>query len=405
MEQTGARGENKVARVLALGAAQIVGWGSSTYLPAVIAAPASKDLGLSPGMFFGAFSLALVTMACAGPAIGRYIDRNGGRRVLLSSNFVLAAGLLLLSQASGGIALYAAWCVMGLGMAMGLYDAIFAALVAQHAKAASRLIVGVSLVGGFASTVGWPASTWVIEHWGWRSCCQAWAVAHLLIAAPVYWRLVPPGRAEPSIKPAAHPSASANAAMPPGSRARELGLLCIFSGATAFVTSAMAVHLPALLLAKGATFGQAVFAGVLLGPAQVVARLVEFGLTQRLKIHPLTTARLATALHPVACVSLGLFGMASGSGPLFSVLHGAGNGMISVARGVLPLALFGASGYGAVTGRLAVFGRTAQAFAPIAFALVLTQYGPGAALCLSGALSMVALLALLRLRSGPIHAR
>lgn len=387
-----------MVRVLALGTAQIVGWGSSTYLPAVIATPACEDLGMSPGMFFGAFSLALVAMACAGPATGRYIDRRGGRRVLLLSNFVLAAGLLMLSQAGSIIGLYAAWCVMGLGMALGLYDAVFAALVAQHAKAAGRLIVGVSLVGGFASTVGWPASTWVIEHWGWRTCCQAWAVAHLLIALPVYWRLVPPGRTMPQSTPAARPQPSTMP--PPGSRARQLGLLCIFSGATAFVTSAMAVHLPALLLAKGATFGQAVFAGVLLGPAQVVARLVEFGLTQRLKVHPLTTARFATALHPVACISLGLFGMASGLGPLFSVLHGAGNGMISVARGVLPLALFGASGYGAVTGRLAVFGRTAQAFAPIAFALVLARYGPGAALSLSGALSMVALLALLRLRAG-----
>ncbi|KJK21263.1 hypothetical protein UB46_28315 [Burkholderiaceae bacterium 16] len=384
--------------MLALGTAQIVGWGSSTYLPAVISAPACKDLGMTSGIFFGGFSVALVAMACTGPAIGRYIDRNGGRRVLLSSNIVLATGLLMLSQAGSTAGLYAAWCVMGLGMAMGLYDAVFAALVAQHAKAASRLIVGVSLVGGFASTVGWPASTWMIEHWGWRSCCQTWAAAHLLIALPVHWRLVPAGRTAPRHTPAAQPAASAIKA--PGKRARELGLLCLFSGATAFVTSAMAVHLPALLLAKGATLGQAVFAGILLGPAQVAARLAEYGLTQRLRIHPLMTARVATALHPVACVSLGLFGISSGLEPLFSILHGAGNGMISVARGALPLALFGPNGYGAVTGRLAVFGGTAQAFAPVAFAFVLDKGGPGAAISLSGALSMAALLALLRLRSG-----
>jgi MFS family permease len=388
-------------QVLALGLAQVLAWGSSTYLPAAVVGPVSSGLGISHGMFFAAFSMALVVMAVAGPAVGRRIDRQGGRQVLRSSNLVLAAGLLMLSGAQGITGLFMAWCVMGLGMALGLYDAAFAALVFQHGRSASRLIVGISLVGGFASTLAWPLSGWMVEHGGWRTCCQAWAAAHLGIGLMIHGHFLGTGRARAAEGAPRPPDGSVVTqahAHPQARPATDMRWLLVFSGSTAFVTSAMAVHLPALLAATGSSLSQAWLAGALLGPAQVAARLAEFGLSQRFKLHPLATARAATALHPMACLVLGLVGALPFAGALFSVLHGAGNGMVSVARGVLPLALFGPGGYGAITGRLALVGRSMQALAPFSFALVMAQWGPTQALWLSGSLSVAAFVSLLHLR-------
>lgn len=140
------------------------------------------------------------------------------------------------------------------------------------------------------------------------------------------------------------------------------------------------------------------FAATLLGPAQVAARLAEYGLTQHYRIRPLVTARIATALHPAACLVLGALAAVPGAAVCFALLHGAGNGMISIARGVLPLALFGPAGYGALTGKLALFARTMQAAAPFVFVLILDGGGVRPALLLSGGLSLAAFFALCKLR-------
>lgn len=393
------RPRRQLVQLVALGAAQVLAWASSTYLPAIVGTAIAAELQVSRATFFAAFSLSLVVMALVGPTIGRRIDRTGGRRVLMGSNLTLACGLLMLALASGIFSLYAAWCVIGVGMGLGLYDALFATLVYQYGKSAGRLIVGVTLIGGFASTVGWPLSALMLEHWGWRWCCAVWALLQLCIALPLHYRYAGKRRG-PDATPAdiVKPAPSGAMAPPQPAGSRDVAYLCLFSGATAFVTSAMAVHLPALLSLGGASAAQALFAATLLGPAQVAARLAEYGLTQHYRIRPLVTARIATALHPAACLVLGAFAAFPGAAVCFALLHGAGNGMISIARGVLPLALFGPAGYGALTGKLALFARTMQAAAPFAFVLILDRGGVRPALLLSGGLSLAAFFALCKLR-------
>ncbi|MGV8894390.1 MAG: MFS transporter [Burkholderiaceae bacterium] len=397
------RPERQWVQLIGLGTAQVLGWASSTYLPAIVGTAIANELQISRGSFFAAFSLSLLVMALVGPIVGRRIDRVGGRYMLLCSNLALATGLLMLAFASGIFSLYAAWCVIGVGMGLGLYDALFATLVHQYGKSAGRLIIGVTLIGGFASTVGWPLSSWMLEHWGWRWCCAAWALLQLCVALPLHYRYASNRRCgeaalTPPLADVAKP-ASPEIPMqlqPPGQR--DVAYLCLFSGATAFVTSAMAVHLPTLLVLNGASATQALFAATLLGPAQVVARLAEYGLIQYTKTRPLSTARIATVLHPAACLVLGGFAAFPGAAICFALLHGAGNGMITIARGVLPLALFGPIGYGAITGKLALFARTMQAVAPFAFVLILDGGGVGPALLLSGGLSLAAFFALCKLR-------
>jgi MFS family permease len=386
-------------QVIALGLTQTIAWASSTYLPAILAAPIAADLGVEQSTVFGAFSLSLVVMALAGPAAGRAIDRQGGRRVLAVSNLVLASGLILLAMTAHVALLMIAWCVLGAGMALGLYDAAFATLVGLHGKDARAPITGITLIAGFASTVGWPLSAYLSAHFGWRACCLSWAAIHVLLALPINLLVIPKAKRSPASQIDTAAAGAAAAAVAAASvPMRSWILLAIYFAATAFITSAMAAHLPGLLVAAGVTTTVAVTAGALLGPAQVAARIAEFGVAHRFRIHPLITARVATALHPLGAALLALqFGVPMGAFG-FAVLHGAGNGMITIAKGTLPLAMFGAAAYGERTGLLSVAARGMQALAPYTFGLVLERWGARGALTLSASLSLIALGTLFALR-------
>jgi predicted MFS family arabinose efflux permease len=395
---------SRLRQVFALGCTQTLAWASSTYLPAILAHPIARDLGISRSTVFGAFSVSLVVMALAGPTVGRAIDRHSGRGVLALSNLVLAAGLVLLGFASNVALLFFAWCVLGVGMAMGLYDAAFSALVRLHGHAAREPITGITLIAGFASTIGWPLTAYLAAHFGWRASCFAWAAMHICIALPVNLRYIPsisgeapqPQPAAAEVQPA--PETAADWKHMSRDERRALVLLALFAAFTSFVTSAMAAHLPGLLLAAGASGVTALAASTLLGPAQVAARLIEFAAARRFAFHPLLSARLATALHPIGALVLAVFGGVPAAASGFALLHGAGNGMITIAKGTLPLAIFGSAGYGYRQGLLNVLARGMQALAPFAFGLVLYAYGARAAIGLSAGLSLLALGALLALR-------
>jgi MFS family permease len=376
--------------VTALGTAQTIGWASSYYLPAVLAAPMAAGMGLAPVRIFAAFSMAMVVAAVVGPWAGARIDRYGGRGLLVLSNLVFAAGLGLMAAAPGPALLYAGWAVLGLGMGIGLYEAAFASLAAIYGRGARGPITGVTLIAGFASTVGWPLSGLMVATWGWREACIGWALIHLCLALPLN-ALLPAGRAAPVADMAPVPEG----ASPPPRRRLALGLLAFVFAATWFNSTAMAAHLPGLLQAAGASTAVAIAAGALIGPAQVAARLLEFTLLRQ--VHPLTSARLAAATHPVAAACLVIFG-----GPAayaFAVMHGAGNGILTIAKGTLPLALFGEAGYGQRLGWLNAPARVLQAAAPLVFGAALAAWGVHA-VWLTAATGLMATLALLWLRRG-----
>jgi MFS family permease len=375
--------------VTALGTAQTLAWASSYYLPAILADPISAGLHLPRSYFFAAFSAALLIAAAIGPSVGRLIDRRGGRNVLVLSNLVLAAGLCMLAAAGGTVSLFAAWCLLGVGMALGLYDAGFATLTALYGLAARSSITGVTLFAGFASTVSWPLSALLNHALGWRETCLVWAALNLLIGLPLNRFLLPAAE-----RPAhAHQAHAAAVGWKPY---REMVLLAFVFAAGWFVTGAMAAHLPRLLERAGATPLEAVAAAALVGPAQVAARLVEFSLLR--SVHPLVSARIAVALHPIGAGIFGLTGIAGSA--VLVVLYGAGNGLLTIARGTVPLALFGPHGYGERTGLLGAPARAAQAFAPLLFGLLLDAMGVSA-LFISAGLCLAALAALCCLHPRP----
>ena len=380
--------------VAALGTAQTLSWASSYYLPAVLAAPMARDLGVDPPFVFAAFSLALAVTALVGPWSGREIDRRGGRPVLMATNGLFAAGLVALGCAQGPIGLLAAWALLGLAMGAGLYEAAFATLVRLYGSDARNSITGITLIAGFASTVGWPLSAWMATRYGWRGACFGWAALHLLLGLPLNAWVRGPAAAPDAAAASASGSAPAPADAAPPAPPRHTGALVAFVfAATWFTSTAMASHLPGLLQAAGASLAVAVGVGTLIGPAQVAGRLLEFGVLRRL--HPLWSTRMATLGHPIGAALLLLGGPVFA--PVFALLHGAGNGILTIAKGTLPLALFGPQGYGARQGWLMLPSRVAQAVAPFAFGLALQAWGAHA-LWLTIGLVLAASAALLLLR-------
>ncbi|MDR7297850.1 MULTISPECIES: MFS transporter [Roseateles] len=374
--------------VTTLGIAQTLAWASSYYLPALLARPMARDLGVSEPTVFAAFSAALVVSAVIGPQAGRRIDRWGGRPVLMATSALFALGLAAMALATGPVSLFAAWLLMGVAMGSGLYEAAFASLVRLYGHDARGAITGITLIAGFASTVGWPLTAALEHALGWRGACWAWAGLHLAIGLPLNAWLpripAPVERSDPSVAPAAEPAA------PP--LMTSVMLAWVFA-VTWFISTAMAAHLPRLLDAAGSAPAAVIALSALVGPAQVAGRLLEFGLLRRL--HPLHSARVAALMHPLGAALLALLGAPAAAA--FALLHGAGNGILTIAKGTLPLALFGPSGYGHRQGLLMLPARLAQALAPWLFGVLLAGFGTGV-LWFSAGLALSALLALLAIR-------
>ncbi|WP_407174860.1 MFS transporter [Bradyrhizobium sp. STM 3562] len=374
--------------ILALGITQTLAWASSYYLPAILADPIARDLSMSSNWVFGAFSAALVISALLGPRVGRQIDLIGGRPVLTISNLTLAGGLALLGLTHSLPMLVAAWLLLGIGMGYGLYDAAFGALGRIYGEAARGPITGITLMAGFASTIGWPLTALGLEHIGWRETCFAWAAAHIVIGLPLNFFMLPP---VPGAKRAAASSVKPHIPID-----RTMVLIAFAFAAAWTVTGAMAAHFPRIMEAAGATPVQAVAAGALIGPAQVGARIVEAAVLKR--YHPIVSTRLACLTHPLGAAILALTGGATPG--LFALLHGSGNGILTIARGTLPLAIFGPQNYAYRLGLIGAPSRMAQAAAPLLFGLLIDVMGSGI-LIVSSALSLAALAALMLLRQRP----
>ena len=371
--------------VIVLGTTQTLAWASSYYLAAVLGDVIAQDTGVSTQWFFGAFSASLLISAFLGPRVGRRIDAVGGNSVLAASNVTFAVGLVLLALAKGPVLLGLAWVALGLGMSMGLYDAAFATLGRIYGTAARKPITGITLLAGFASTVGWPLTAWGIATLGWRETCLAWAAAHVLLGLPANLFLLP----KPTIA-----AADKKAQDQPVPIDRTLVLLATAFALAWVVTAGMAAHFPRILEAAGASPAAAIAASALIGPAQVAARIFEASVLAR--FHPLVSGRLAMITHPIGALVVAF----SGSGLVayaFAVLHGLGNGIITIARGTVPLALFGPQNYGYRLGIIGAPARILQAGAPLGFAFLIERYGAGV-LVVSTALMVGALLALMLVR-------
>lgn len=355
--------------VIALGITQITSWGSVYYLFALLLQPVQRELALSKPLAVGAFSLALLISGLLAPRIGAWIDAHGGRRPMVLGSLLMAAGLFLLSQAHGAAAFYAVWALLGVAMALTLYDPAFAVVTRASTLNYRRAITVLTLFGGLASTVFWPLTQALIDELGWRGAVQVLALINLAVCVPLHLTLPSGERASPPPGAAAAPSLNVREVL----RDPRFYLLAGAFTANILVFSAMAVHMIAMLEAKGMSAAQAAALGALIGPMQVAGRLAEIALARQLSVQRVGLA--AAVLLPLSLLVFAGVDLHGAAFLLFAVLYGTGNGVMTIVRGAIAVELYGRDHYGAVNGALAAPVLVAKAAGPLLAALMFGAAG------------------------------
>jgi MFS family permease len=350
--------------VVVLSLTQILCWGMLIYPPVLTMPQVAADRGWSLAFCMAGFSLALVTSGILSPIVGGLIDRHGGHVVMSTGAVAGACGLALLSVADQRIPYLASWLLIGAAMASTLYDPAFTTLARLFGTGARRQITFVTFAGGFASTVGWPATQVLLQQVGWRGTYLVFAAVMACVIAPLHFLALPRSVAVAAPEVAASPHlAPAHPLKPEG---WTFVLLAAAFALHAFILSGVTSNLLAMLERGGISAATVVTLGAMFGPAQVAARLADFALAGR--THPLWIARGAIALMALAFAMLALVGISVPVAALFCIAFGAANGVMTIARGALPLVMFGAAGYGRVIGRIARPALFVQASAPFVVA-------------------------------------
>jgi hypothetical protein len=366
-----------VSAVVALGITQITAWGTSYYCLGVLAGPISQDTGWSRGFVFLGFTVALLAMGLVSSAVGRAIDRYGARAVMTLGTVLVSSGLYALAHVRGQAAYLAVWAFLGLGMRLCLYDAAFAALVQVTPSRGRQAISYLTLFGAFASSVFWVVGHALNEQVGWRQTLVLFALINFVVCLPLHWLGL--ARRESA---AAGPTGAAAAVAdgPPlegRTRSVAIVLFALIMSLNGFVFGVVSVQLVPLLEAAGLATAAAVWVASMKGVAQFGGRVVEIVFGRNLRA--ITVGRIAVGVLPP---SLLLLLIGTGSLPLvvtFTLLMGASQGVITIVRGAVPLALFGARGYGAVLGVIATPILVVNAASPTVFAWIVDRWGWGTA--------------------------
>jgi len=379
--------------VLVLGVTQILAWGAIFYPPVLTVPLIAADRDWSITFAMAGFSLALFTAGLMSPRVGLLIDRYGGHRVMPAGSLIGALGLVGLVYADHPVAYLAVWMVLGVAIAGSLYDPAFSTLGRIFGIAARRPITALTLAGGFASTVSWPATHLLIQSAGWRGTYLVYAALLALVAAPLHAFALPRTRVDPERRPDGQALVPSRVLPPTG---WAFMLVAAAFAAYAFVPSGLSAHLLAIFGRAGIDAATVVAIGALFGPAQVGARICEFAFARR--IHPLDVARFAVGMLLIAFALIALFGLPVAIAATFMVMFGMTNGLITIARGAVPLALFGAAGYGHLMGRIGGPFLVMQAIAPLVLAFVAERASDPAVLAVVAGFALVSFVGLMAIR-------
>ncbi len=361
--------------VCALGITQITAWGTSYYCLGVLAGPIATDTGWSRSLVYFGFTAALLAMGLVSTSVGRAIDRYSARAVMTLGTLLVSSGLFALSLVRTEAAYLAVWVFLGVGMRLCLYDAAFAALV-QVAPSRGRLAISyLTLFGAFASSIFWVIGHFVNQAAGWRQTLALFAAINLVVCLPLNWIAL--ARREKAVADAAAASAvQASRDGPPlegRTRSVAIVLFALVMSLNGFVFGVVTVQLVPLLEAAGLATAAAVWVASMKGVAQFGGRIVEIFFGKNLRA--ITIARIAIGALPASFVLLLAAGGNFHAVLAFTLLMGASQGVITIVRGAVPLALFGSTGYGAVLGFVATPILIVNAAAPTLFSLIVEQWG------------------------------
>jgi Major Facilitator Superfamily len=383
--------------VSVLGLTQILSWGALFYPPVLTVPLIAADHGWSPSFAMAGFSLGLFVGGLCARYVGGAIDRFGGHVVMPAGSLIGAAGLVALAWAPGVASYFGAWITIGIAMAASLYDPAFATLGRIFGSAARSPITVLTLAGGFASTVSWPATQFLIQSVGWRGTYLIYAALLAGLAAPLHALALPREHAAAGSRTVASGKSRKGDFIP----SQGLAFLLVAAGfaSYAFVPSALSAQLLAIFHRFGLAPATVVAIGMLFGPAQVLARIGELSFARRL--HPLWIARGAVGLLVGAFVLLALLPFSAMLAAVFAVMYGMANGLLTIARGTVPLALFGATGYGRLMGRIGGPYLVVQAAAPVVLTFVADRASDAIGLAMVAAFAAIALLCFVLIRRPP----
>ena len=382
--------------VPALGLTQIVGYGTIYYAYPILVPAIARDFGTSQTVMFTILSAGLLAGGVLAPMLGRLLDRFGAPNVMAAGSATCAVLLTALAHAPD-LLTFAILIIAIEAIAFAVtYDSAFATLALREPGATRTAITRLTLIGGFASTLFWPLTGWLVSEVDWRTTYLIYAGLHVALALPLHlWIARTPTPATSRARPETRPR-PAFATLAPARLAWGFWVLGLSFAVTGMVIAAIGVHLVPVLLARD--LGQMAFVmGMLMGPAQVAIRLVEAGFWR--DWHPLSVALVSGFCVPAALLALLVPWDSLALAAVFAVLFGAGQGLASIVRGSVPLVLFGATGIGAQLGRLAALRNILGAAAPAVFAVGLAKLGADATLALCVALGAVGLAALWLLRA------
>ncbi|WP_421787816.1 MFS transporter [Hyphobacterium sp.] len=350
---------------IALGITQIVAFGTSFYLLGVLAIPISESTGWPLPWIAGGMTLGALAGATISPTVGEQISKGRGRKTLALSSVLFAAGLLVIASSSTLPVYFLGWIFVGFAMASGLYDAVFSVLGHIFGAGAKFSISLIAILGGFASTVFWIASGMLLEVMHWRTICVIYALCHVAINLPIYLLFIPsPSKvfATGGEQDEFRTKFYLRDLMQP-----DFLLMAFLFMLEVIIASIIGVHIINILVDMGRPLAGAVAFAALIGPSQVAGRIAE------LLAGSVVSPTIAT-ICALAAIGLGLLVMGIApqlAGPAI-VIYGAGIGVVSIARGTLPLHILGASRYSVAMGHLARPIAIAQAAAPTIGALMLT---------------------------------
>jgi len=357
---------------LGLGITQIMGYGVLYYAYAVLLPKMADPLGLTLSGIFGVLSLALFFGGLMSPVAGILTDRFGGRFVMTGGALIAGLATTTLALVEGRTSLFLSILVIEAAAMFVLYPVAFAAVARLELSVSpQRSITVITLFGGVASTIFWPLTLALHNAVDWRSAWLILGIAYLVICVPLHWLSL--GRPE---RDTSAPKQDTNADWPEliGTERRR-GMLWmvtsfLFSG---YLMGAIMTLWVTNVQDLGHTAAMAALAGAVIGPFKTVGRFLELLISRNL--YPLVTYMLALGLILAGFLTILAVGFTVPGIILAAALYGMGDGIKTIARGTLPLTLFGHKGYGARLGWINSASMAANASAPFAFAYLTQEFG------------------------------
>ena len=383
--------------ILSLGLTQTIGYGTLYYAYGVLAPAIAREFGSEIDWFFGVFAIGLLLGGLVAPIVGRELDRRGARTVMSLGSVLAAFALVACATAPNKWSFSVALILAEASTCMVVYEAAFAGLTQIYQHKARHSITLITLIAGFASTIFWPLTQWMLGAMDWRWILMLFAAIHLLVCAPLHMtalRRAIPTRLSPSQDSIRLPDAPM---LRGHERRRALILFSLAIVVSGLLTSAFPVHMLRIIEGQGFSAQSAALIAMVMGPAQVLARFIEVVGGHR--FDPLMTGRVALGTLLASIASLLLLPASLATAAAFAALYGAAQGLITIARATVPLQLFGINGYGTLMGRITGLRFLVNAASPFLFAFAMTHLGINTAMWISAAVGVLAFGLFLLLRA------